>query len=303
MDMTNDMNQNYFFDNLNYAQRQKVWGTKVTRFGEIWWFYPRGDSTECNDAIIYNVREKTWYDAGSSVGATRTAGYFSQIFTYPVMAGEDLTTEDTLLTQNIVTTNASAIIRTVISNQIYAGMIVVAAGVPAAATIVSIAPSATPGSYDITLSAACTASATVSAAFNRVPNKISLWQHEIGTDAVIGQVQSAIRSSFETNDIGLITGGPAQPSMIGDNYWIHIERMEPDFIQSGQMELYVTGRPFAQSEDVTTGPYTFEPNSGKVDLREQRREMRLIFVSDVQGGNYQLGSVVISVNAGDVRPY
>ncbi len=47
-EIPNQMNQNYFFDNLNYNQRQKVWAQKVPRFGEIWWFYPSGDSIECN---------------------------------------------------------------------------------------------------------------------------------------------------------------------------------------------------------------------------------------------------------------
>ena len=79
-EIPNDMNQNYFFDNLNYAQRQKVWATKVPRYGEIWWFYPRGNATECTDAIIFNVREQCWYDAGQAVGARRSAGYFSQVF-------------------------------------------------------------------------------------------------------------------------------------------------------------------------------------------------------------------------------
>jgi hypothetical protein len=51
-EIPNTFNQNYFFDNLNYAQRQKVYATKVSRYGEIWWFYPSGDSTECNDAVI-----------------------------------------------------------------------------------------------------------------------------------------------------------------------------------------------------------------------------------------------------------
>ena len=35
-EIPNNMNQNYFFDNLNYAQRNKVWASKVPRFGEIW---------------------------------------------------------------------------------------------------------------------------------------------------------------------------------------------------------------------------------------------------------------------------
>ena len=301
-ELPNDFNQNYFFDNLNYAQRQKVWATKVPRFGEIWWFYPKGDSEECNDAIIYNIRENCWYDAGSSVGATRTAGYFSQVFRFPVAAGEDLSVEETLLTQNI-TTNSTTTITTAISNQIYVGMEVVATGIPTGTTITAIVASATPGEYSITISASATASATVSADFKSVPGLISLWQHEIGTNEVKGQNIRAIRSSFETNDLGLIAGGPSQNSMVGDNYWLHLERMEPDFIQSGQMEFYVTGRPFAQKEDVTTGPYTFEPDTGKIDLREQRRELRLLFVSDVQDGNYQLGRILLSADVGDVRPY
>jgi len=88
-EIPNNMNQNWFFDNLNYAQRQKVYATKVPRYGEIWWFYPRGTSTECNDVIIYNVREQTWYDAGTALGARRSAGYFSQVFHYPINMGWD----------------------------------------------------------------------------------------------------------------------------------------------------------------------------------------------------------------------
>ena len=49
-EIPNDVNQNYFFDNLNFVQRQKVWATKIPRFGEIWWFYPKGAATECTDA-------------------------------------------------------------------------------------------------------------------------------------------------------------------------------------------------------------------------------------------------------------
>ena len=302
-ELPNNMNQNYFFDNLNYAQRQKVWATKVNRFGEIWWFYPSGNSEECNDAIIYNIREDVWYDAGSSVGATRTAGYFSQVFHYPIAAGEDLTEQVPLLIQDIETTNASDVITTDISNVIYIGMIVVAVGIPDNTVIVTIAPGTAAGTYDITLSADATASAIVSASFETVPNKISLWQHEVGTDEIRGQNQTAILSMFETNDLGIVAGGPSQPSMVGENKWLHLERVEPDFIQSGEMEMYVTGRPFAQSEDQTTGPYLFDPNTGKIDLREQRRELRLRFVSNVQGGNYQVGRVLLNANVGDTRPY
>ena len=301
-EVPNSMNQNWFFDNLNYAQRQKVWATKVPRYGEIWWFYPRGNATECTDAIIFNVREQIWYDAGSSPGAARTAGYFSQVFHYPTMAGAELSVSTPLLTQNITTTNGSGVISTPISAVITTDLVVTGSGVPADSVIVSVAPG-TAGNYSVTLSKNCTASATVSAAFSTLANRISLWQHEIGTDAVIGQTQDAIFSMFETSDIGFVTGGPVQSSLMGDNFWMHIDRVEPDFIQSGDMSLYIIGRPYAQAEDQVSGAYTFSPDTHKVDMREQRRELRLKFTSNVQGGDYQLGVLLLSVTFGDTRGY
>jgi hypothetical protein len=91
--------------------------------------------------------------------------------------------------------------------------------------------------------------------------------------------------------------------MMGENRWVHCERVEPDFIQSGTMQLYVTGRPFAQSADKVSSAYNFDPTTNKIDMREQRREFRLKFVSNVAGGNYQLGKVIISADFGDVRGY
>ena len=46
----NDKNINWLFNNLNYQQRQKVWATKVPRYNEVWFFYPRGTAEECTDA-------------------------------------------------------------------------------------------------------------------------------------------------------------------------------------------------------------------------------------------------------------
>lgn len=371
-EIPNQMNQNWFFDNLNYSQRQKVWATKVPRYGEIWWFYPRGDSNECNDAIIFNIREGTWYDAGSALGARRTAGYFSQVLAFPVMAGEDLSVQNTVLTQNIETLNTSNVVVTAINENIGANLLLIATGVPSGTTITDVqpcqsnfdatisgttltvgtlntgtikvgqvisGPSVTAGTtitaygtgtggagtytvdisqtvgvsetmgglyqgfYNLVLSDACTASATVSADFETVPNKISLWQHEIGTNEVIGQAENAIYSFFETNDLGLVSGGPSQPSPVGENRWLRLERLEPDFIMTGEMEMYVTGRPYAQSEDQTTGPYVFDGNTNKIDLKEQRRELRLKFVSNTQNGNYQLGYLLLNADIGDVRGY
>ena len=300
-ELKNNFNQNYFFDNLNYAQSQKVYAQKVPRFGEIWWFFPSGDSTECNDCIIYNTREDCWYDAGTALGARRSAGYFSQVFHFPINAGNVLTTQDLVFTSTIIT-NTTTSIEVPITNQIAINQLVTATGIPADALITAIAPSATAGYYTVTLSKAATASATVTANFSTTAGRITLWQHEIGTDEVVGDIANAIESYFQTSDLGWVQGGPSQASPVGDNYWLHLERMEPDFIQSGEMTFQVTGRPFAQAEDTTSPPYAFSADTRKIDLREQRRELRLIFTSNVAGGDYQLGKVLLHANVGDVRP-
>jgi hypothetical protein len=306
-EIPNNMNQNYFFDNLNYAQRQKVYVTKVPRYGEIWWFYPRGDSTECNDAIIYNVREQTWYDAGTALGARRSAGYFSQVFQYPINVGWEY--------QSIGGVNATSITNAggSYTNGSYTNValtggngtgaianITVAGGI---VTVVTIVDHGVNYSVSDVLTATIPAGSGFQLTVTTLMNFVSLWQHEIGTDSIQGTNINAIESYFQTNDLGWVGGGPSQPQPVGENRWIHLERAEPDFIQTGDMEMYVVGRPFAQETDVTTGPYVFSPTTGKIDLREQRRELRLTFRSNVAGGDYQLGKLLLNADIGDVRGY
>ena len=379
----NDFNQNYFFDNLNYAQRQKVWATKVPRFGEIWWFYPRGDSTECNDAIIYNVRENTWYDAGQALGARRSAGYFSQVFAYPVSANWVTSEAETVFTETYNEVSGSEFLYSDTYNtQVAIGQVISGSNIPTGTKVVAITTSnvktlgaVTPGSgyvngaytnvpltggsgadaeatisvvggavvavtltargagylvgdalsasnanlggtgsgfsipvtaiytQTIEMSAASTGTGAASLTFLIPAGLIQIFQHEIGTDEIDGQNVRAIRSFFQTNDLSWLQGGPSQPTPEGINKWVRLERVEPDFLLDGPMELYITGRPFAQSEDSTTGPYIFDGNTGKIDMKEQRREIRLKFVSDAAGGNYQLGKVVLNADFGDVRGY
>jgi hypothetical protein len=130
-----------------------------------------------------------------------------------------------------------------------------------------------------------------------------LWQHEIGVDEIKETQVNAIDSFFETSDLGWVGGGPAQTAPVGDNFWLHLERVEPDFVQQEQMYLQVIGRPYAQKADQVSDPYYFDPDTGKIDMREQRRELRLRFGSNTQGGDYQMGRVLLSANVGDVRGY
>jgi hypothetical protein len=81
-EMSNNLNLDYFFDNVDLNYRQKIFGIEQPLYGEIWWFYPEKMGTPGRDesipegentrAIIYNKRENSWYDTTIS----REAGTF-----------------------------------------------------------------------------------------------------------------------------------------------------------------------------------------------------------------------------------
>jgi hypothetical protein len=381
-EIENNMNQNYFFDNLNYDAREKVWVTKVPRYGEIWWYYPRGDSTECNDAIVYNIRENTWYDAGGAIGARRSAGYFSQVFAFPVAADWVTTVSEAVFQDDFAIVSGSPYLNTatyypdVIVGQVISGtgitagtdvQTVTTSGINGLGTITAgsgyvdgsypdvpfttgtgfngtaditvssnavtavaiVNPGATYQVGDvlevddadlgggsgfsvpvtsiwtmvITMTANATATGTELLTFSTQPDLIEIFQNEYGTDYVNGQNAVAIESYFETNDLGWVSGGPAEMSPAGNNRWLRLERVEPDFIMQGEMSLVVTGRPFAQGDDQESTPYVFDANIGKIDMKEQRRELRLRFISNIVGGNYQLGKLLLNADLGDVRGF
>lgn len=296
-EIPNDTNQNYFFDNINYAYRQKVFATKVPRWGEIWWFYPKGNSTECNDAIIYNVREKVWYDAGVANGSTRSSGVFSEVFTKPIWSDNTVRTNATFtasISGTTLTVTAVASGTLGIGQFITGTSTTLTANTYITATI-SVLPTGI-GTYTVsnTFSSAV-ASQTMTT------DGYTLWEHEIGSDQIYLTNVNAVESYFETNSIGWNTGGPGNQQVVGDNKWIRVERIEPDFVQSGDMNIYITGKGYADDTDVTTGPYVFNPDTLKVDMREQRREMRIRFESNTFNGNYEMGNVLISADIGDER--
>ena len=217
-EVPNQLNLNWFFDGLNTAQRQKVFAFKVPRFGEIWWCYPRGSATECTHAVIFNVRENTWYDT-QLPGVGRTAAVFSNAYAAPLLSDAEAYT----------------------------------------------------GGY-------------------------KTWIHEQGRDAVDGIITNPIPSWFETADFSMLSKG--------ENSEMRIARIEPDFVQTGDMEVTVMGRINARAPEVSGASFTFNatatsPQEQTVMLKEQRREMRVKFYSNSVSGDYQMGQIIAHVGAAD----
>ena len=293
-EVPNTMNLNYFFDNVNYSQRQKVWCTKVPRYNEIWWFYPKGDATECTDAIIYNVKDKTWYDSGQAPGANRSSGWFTEVFPKPIWGGIE---QDTTLSIVGSVSGTTLTVTAVNFGVVTVGQILSGTNVPDQMVITALGTgTGGTGTYTVNNPTSTSVASTTMTAQSNI-----IWQHETGTNQVYLTNNDAIYSSFETCVLGSLNGLVGSTQGPGENNWTRCERVEPDFVQTGDMDVIVTGKGYADDIDNPSSPYSFTPSTLKIDMREQRREMRLRFESNTFNGDYQMGKIVLSVEIGDVR--
>ena len=314
--LPNDKNVNWLFDNLNYQQRQKVWATKVPRYNESWFFYPRGTATECTDAIIYNVKDKIWYDAGEAVGAQRSCGYTTEIFPTPIWADWNY---DIQYSIPRVTVPTPATLTPPTEYQFYLLGDQTPTFIPGAYVTTSktgadnfhrivtselifndnVPP---PGVTLVTVSTKFIPQVPVGAPVFIVSGGYGIWQHEFGLNRVGFSAETAITSSITTCDISWVGGDPSQDTNQAVNRRMHLRRIEPDFVQGGEMTMNIVGRKFARGTYENNGPYPFSPDTGKIDLRVEHREMNLQFVSNTIDGNYEMGRILITAEYGDERP-
>lgn len=314
--LPNDKSVNWLFDNLNYNQRQKVWATKVPRYNEIWFFYPRGGSEECTDAIIYNVKDKIWYDAGQAEGAQRSSGFTTEVFPSPVWGGWNYEVYYSPA-YKVIDTPAGQAAPTVY--QMYLSGNQTTAFAPGSYLTFSTDPTdpkyqvATSvflfnttiggaGATKITVSSAMPATPVVGSYQYSISGGYPIWQHETGLNKVTAKAEEAIYSSFTTCDISWVGGTPSNDASPAINRRMHLRRLEPDFVMNGSMDLSILGRKFAQSQSVVSGPFKFDSNTEKIDLRIEYREMDLTFVSNEIDGNYEMGRILLTVELGDERP-
>lgn len=298
-EVENNLNINYFFDNLNYAQRQKVFAVKVPRYGEIWWCYPRGDAVECSHAIIYNVRENTWYDLELPNGG-RSAGIFPTVFRKPLMTGvapQTAQAYDVSVSDGGSGYSVGDVLTVVGGSGSTPTQLTVTA---VTAGVIDTVQISNAGSYtqSPTNPVSVTGGGGSDAEFNlTMVNPYKLWVHEVGVDEIDGQSIQPIYSFFETADLSL-------PTMSQTNKALQVLMLEPDFVQSGDLTVQVIGRANARSPEVygpvMTIPETpSTPQEQVVYFKEQRRELRFQFASNTIGGDYQMGVCLAHLQPGD----
>jgi hypothetical protein len=83
----NTINLEYFFDNVDLNKRQKIYGYKIARYGEVRWAYPEkayanNPNIGCTREIVYNVRENSWYDCAIQRDCITVFETTGDIFSY-----------------------------------------------------------------------------------------------------------------------------------------------------------------------------------------------------------------------------
>jgi hypothetical protein len=77
--------QDYVFTGMNESQRSKVYAVHNSAFGEVWWFYPSLNSSECDRYVIFSYLEGHW-----NIGALdRTCGVNQEVFGKPLFVDAD----------------------------------------------------------------------------------------------------------------------------------------------------------------------------------------------------------------------
>lgn len=303
-ELPNPMNGNWFFDNINMAHRQKCFAVRVPRFSEIWWCFPFGSNTECSHAIIYNFRLNTWYDT-ELPNSGRAAGLSPAVFRRPMMTGVDALdyTATAAAISDGGTGYAAGEILTV-SGGIYSVPVELTVDTVSAGVITAVSIS-NAGTYTTTPSNAVATTSNGSGAdaeFNLTfIQPYRLWIHEIGVDEIVGTDARPVRSYYETGEIAL-------PVSSGEEKALEVSLIEPDFVQSGDLQVTVTGRTNARATARDSATFTIPETASVgseqvVNFREQRRLLGFRFESNTVGGDYQAGHILAHVQKGDERVY
>jgi len=316
--LINETNRYYFFDNLNYEYKNKVWGEYKEEDQEIWWHWPKYPNTECSDVIVYNILGKFWFDsvhgrsAGTTIGLYKypleadSVGLLNKFNHSPIIVNLSDNPLSTTINLNSVTVTIPSV------TTLRSGMLVTITGATGfnglradqlnlASVPINVIDS-TSFSYRVSTNATATGSGGGAGVSYSYPNlNYGLWQEETGTDMVLYGQSYAIDSYFETNIMTWFEKAPT------DDREMRIRRIEQDFVQSGPMTVVVNTRDFPQGPVSSSNPYPFLPSQpivvlDKTDMNNMGRFVSFRFESNVVGGDYLMGKPILNFAPGDRRP-
>ena len=77
--------QDHVFGSINNTHISKAWAMSLGNEGEIWWFYPSSNSTECDRYVVYDYKADWW-----AIGElSRSSGVDRGVFQLPMMIDAD----------------------------------------------------------------------------------------------------------------------------------------------------------------------------------------------------------------------
>lgn len=135
---------------------------------------------------------------------------------------------------------------------------------------------------------------------DRTVTGLSLWQHEIGVNKVVGSQQLAIQSYFQTSEISPLKAPQAQGKAF------RVDITEPDFLQSGDLKFSVFARSnprdtFTESNVVTIPETPTGPQDEVVMQKFNARLMSFKFESNEVDGDYTMGKPMAHIEPTDGR--
>lgn len=134
-EVPNEVNRNWFFNSINPVRQHIIWASINPQYNEIWWFFPKDDSYECNHALIYNYIDRTWYDTP----ITRGAGFYAGVYNHPVWASNVVTeTPYQGYDYNLHEVGVNAVGYTGVISAIYSSITTADIGVTSSAAVASI---------------------------------------------------------------------------------------------------------------------------------------------------------------------
>lgn len=299
-ELPNEMNLNWFYDNLNTTQQGKCFACRNPRWGEIWWCYPRGNATQCTHAVIYNYRKNTWYDTAFPISG-RSFGVLGDGSLGVIMSGSASNNTGSTFFISGIATGTTTVITTTATHTLVVGGSVALSGIGGVTMLNNTENTITATtSNTFTINVNTSTSPTYTSGGVVKQQLYTLWQHEKGTDAVSNGVVSSIDAYIETSPFTMFNSQQPTFSSISASF------LESDFIQSGPMTVTIRGNASAQGVNIDSQPYVITPpvalgTTAITPLKETRRQMRFRFESNVAGGDFQMGDCWLHFVPSDKR--